>query len=148
MKVSFCLVGFTFLFSSIYMSILKQDKTIFQNFNRLLNPQQKEKYDYIVKERLFIYIFGMTLGLLSAYLYYINNKNDKYLICKLLTIVYVIKLAFYYFFPKSPLMLYSLNTKQQTDAWADIYTEMKNRWIVSLIVGFFGYLCLSFALSK
>ena len=74
------------------------------------------------------------------------NKNDKYLICKLLCIVYLIKLSFYYFFPKSPLMLYSLTTKQQTDAWADIYTEMKNRWITSLTVGFFGYVLLSYSL--
>ena len=31
-------------------------------------------------------------------------------------------------------MLYSLTTKEQTDAWADIYSEMKNRWKKSLIV--------------
>ena len=45
-------------------------------------------------------------------------------------------------------MLYSLTTKEQTDAWADIYSEMKDRWIKSLIVGFFGYVFLTVALVK
>ena len=45
-------------------------------------------------------------------------------------------------------MLYSLTTKQQTDAWADIYSEMKNRWKISLFVGFIGYLFLGFALTR
>jgi hypothetical protein len=55
---------------------------------------------------------------------------------------------FYYFYPKSPLMLYSLRTKEQTDAWADIYTEMKHRWIMSLVFGLFSYVFLTLALIK
>jgi hypothetical protein len=45
-------------------------------------------------------------------------------------------------------MLYSLTTKQQTDAWADIYSEMKDRWKKSLLVGFFGYVFIGFALTQ
>ena len=146
MKTGVCLLGFTLLFSSIYMSILKKDQKIFLDFHKLLNQEQKQKYEKIVQERLMIYITGMMLGISFAFYYYYYNKNDKYLICKLLCIVYLIKLSFYYFFPKSPLMLYALTTKQQTDAWADIYTEMKNRWITSLTVGFFGYVLLSYSL--
>ena len=41
-------------------------------------------------------------------------------------------------------MLYSLTSKEQTDAWADIYSEMKNRWKKSLMVGFLGYIIISF----
>ena len=40
-------------------------------------------------------------------------------------------------------MLYSLKTQEQVEAWADIYTEMKRRWVTSLVVGFVGYLVLS-----
>ena len=148
MKPGFCIVGYTLLFSSIYMSILKKDTKIFKRFYSLLDLQQKQKYKSIIKERLMIYTFGMTLGLVFGYYYYFKNPNDKYIICKFLSIVFIIKLSIYYFFPKSPLMLYSLKTKEQTDAWADIYTEMKNKWIISIIIGFFGYLFLSFALHK
>ena len=77
-----------------------------------------------------------------------NNRKEPYLFCKVIAIIYIVKLGFYYLFPKSPLMLYSLTTKQQTDAWADIYSEMKNRWKISLFVGFIGYLFLGFALTR
>ena len=59
-------------------------------------------------------------------------------------IIYLVKFGFYYFYPKSPLMLYSLITKQKTDAWATIYIEMKERWKRSIIIGFIGYLWIGF----
>ena len=147
MKINFCMIGITLLLSSVYMSFLKKDDSHFIRFYNLLNEEQKKIYESIILERVLIYITGMILGIMFALFYYSNNKNDKYLICKVLSIIYVVKLGFYKLFPKSPLMLYSLTTKEQTDAWADIYSEMKNRWITSLVVGFFGYLFLSFGIK-
>ena len=148
MKVSFCLIAFVLLISSCYLAIMKQDKQIFIDFKNLLNEEQNQKYQKIVKERMMIYFIGMALGIAIGIFYYMKNKNEDYLFCKVIVIIYFIKLGFYYFFPKSPLMLYSLTTKEQTDAWADIYSEMKDRWIKSLIVGFFGYVYLTVALVK
>ena len=88
------------------------------------------------------------MGLGLGYYYYSKNKGEKYIVCKSIIIMYLIKLGFYYFFPKSPLMLYSLTTKEQTDAWADIYSEMKHRWKKSLIVGFFAYVILALSFMK
>ena len=146
MNISYCLIGFTFLFSSVWMSLMNRNKQNFIDFYDLLDAGQKNKYEKIVIERLMIYLTGMFIGLAISYYYYSQNKNEKYLLCKALIIGYTIKLGFYYLFPKSPLMLYSLRTKEQTDAWADIYSEMKNRWITSLTVGFFGYVLLSYSL--
>jgi hypothetical protein len=148
MQINYCFIGITLLFSGIYMSFLNKDTEEFRRFYSLLNNVQKEKYESIVKERLLIYIGGSLLGLGIGYLYYSKHKNDKYLLCKLLMITNVIKLSFYYLFPKSPLMLYSLTTKEQTDAWADIYTEMKHRWILSLSFGLFSYIFLTLALIE
>ena len=148
MKVSFCLIAFVLLISSCYLAIMKQDKQIFIDFKNLLNEEQNQKYQKIVKERMMIYFIGMALGIAIGIFYYMKNKNEDYLFCKVIVIIYFIKLGFYYFFPKSPLMLYYLSTKEQTDAWADIYSEMKDRWIKSLIVGFFGYVFLTVALVK
>ena len=128
MKINYCFIGLTLLFSSVSMSLENREKVEFVNFYNLLDDQQKEKYEVIVKERLIIYVVGMVLGLGLGYYYYSKNKGEKYIVCKSIIIMYLIKLGFYYFFPKSPLMLYSLKTKEQTDAWADIYSEMKNRW--------------------
>ena len=144
MKFNICAIGITLLISSVYMSYMKRDNDKFTKFNNLLDDEQKKIYQNIVHERLKIYIMGMILGLSFALFYVYNNKNDNYKVCKFLTIVYLIKLGFYYLYPKSPLMLYSLKGKEQVDAWADIYTDMKLRWIKSLVVGFFGYLLFAF----
>tara|TARA_B100000035_G_scaffold294704_1_gene285183 strand:+ start:93 stop:533 length:441 start_codon:yes stop_codon:yes gene_type:complete len=144
MNISYCLIGFTLLFSSIYMSYLKKDNDMFVNFMNVLDEKQKEIYTQIIYERLMIYIAGMVIGLILGLYYLFSNRKDNYRLCKFLCIIYVVKLGFYYFYPKSPLMLYSLTSKEQVDSWADIYLEMKNRWKESLIVGLLGYLILSF----
>ena len=142
-----CIIGITFLMASIYLSILKQDNDIFFKFNRLLNDKQKIIYQNIVKERLKIYTIAMFTGLGSGLLYWYRNQKQPYIWCSFLAIVYIVKLGVYYFYPKSPLMLYSLTTKEQTDAWADIYTEMKTRYRISLLIGFIGYLIISSGLK-
>ena len=143
MKISYCLIGFTLLFSSIYMSYLKKDSDIFVNFMNLLDEDQQKIYQKIIYERIMIYVMGMLFGVSLGLYYLFTNKKDNYRLCKFLCIIYVIKLGFYYVYPKSPLMLYSLTSKDQVDGWATIYTEMKSRWIKSLMVGLIGYLLLS-----
>jgi len=144
MNISYCLIGFTLLFSSIYMSYLKKDNDMFIHFMSVLDEKQKEIYTQIIYERLMIYIAGMVIGLILGLYYLFSNRKDNYRLCKFLCIIYVVKLGFYFFYPKSPLMLYSLTSKEQVDSWANIYLEMKNRWKESLLVGLLGYLVLSF----
>ena len=143
MNISPCLIGITLLISSIYMSYLKKDNIIFDKFVRVLDPEQIKIYSEIVFERLLIYIIGMIGGLLLGIYYLYNYPKDNFRLCKFLSIIFLTKILFYYFAPKRPLMLYSLKSREQVDAWADIYTEMKTRWIKSLFVGFWGYLILS-----
>ena len=138
----YCMVATTLLISSIYLSVVNKNTEIFSKFNSLLSDSQMKIYNKIVKERLMIYIGGMILGILFGGIFYYYNKKSEYLFCKVVGIMILTKLAFYYFYPKRPLMLYSLTNKKQTDAWADIYTEMKGRWIKSLVVGFIGYLII------
>ena len=130
------------------MSIENRNTDHFKKFYYLLDAGQKNKYESIVKERLMIYLGGIVLGSVLAYVYYLKNKNTKHIFCKILVIGYLVKLSFYYLFPKSSLMIYSLYSKDQTDAWADIYSEMKSRWIHSLFIGFFSYVCLTYSLLK
>ena len=125
-----CVIGFTLLISSIYLSLDDKKSSLFQTFHRLLDERQKKIYQGIVRERLMIYIIGMALGLILGFSYYFQNPKDPYKICKFLCIIYVIKLGYYYVSPKQPLMLYSLTEESQVVAWADIYSEMKQRWII------------------
>ena len=140
LKDSSCFIGITLLLSSILSLFLNKNKDIFIKFNNLLNEKQKNIYNQIINERISIYVIGIILGMVSGIYYYIRNKNDKYRLCKFLMIIYLVKFGFYYFYPKKPLMLYSLNTKEQINTWADIYIEMKHRFKLSLLLGFIGYL--------
>ena len=70
MKISYCLIGFTLLFSSIYMSYLKKDSDIFVNFMSLLDEDQQKIYQKIIYEMIMIYVMGMILGV-SLGLYYL-----------------------------------------------------------------------------
>lgn len=142
MKDISCIIGITLLIGSLSMSLQKRDTKIFSRFYNLLDSKQKSIYEGIVKERFTIYFTGMILGLGLGILYYVNS-NDKYKLCKFLAIIYLVKLGFYYVYPKSPLMLYSLSNQKQVEAWADIYSEMKSKWIKSIAIGFLGYLLIS-----
>jgi len=142
MKDLSCIVGITLLIGSLSMSLQKRDTKIFSRFYNLLDSKQKSIYEGIVKERFTIYFTGMILGLGLGILYYVNS-NDKYKLCKFLAIIYLVKLGFYYVYPKSPLMLYSLSNQKQVEAWTDIYSEMKSKWIKSIAIGFLGYLLIS-----
>ena len=143
MKDLSCVIGITLLLASIASIIIRRDSELFIKFDNLLDQEQKIIYQKIVKERLMIYTYGMILGLGLGIFYYLHSKNDKFRVCKFLFIIYIVKFGFYYFYPKSPLMLYSLTTKGQIELWADIYTEMKNNFKYSLIYGFIGYLLIS-----
>tara|TARA_Y100000389_G_scaffold107999_1_gene105102 strand:+ start:5607 stop:6047 length:441 start_codon:yes stop_codon:yes gene_type:complete len=142
MKEISCIIGITFLISGLSMSILKRDTSIFKDFYNLLDNEQKSIYDKIVKERISIYFYGMLFGIALGAYYYYKYPNDSYRLCKFLAIIYIVKLGFYYIYPKRPLMLYSLKNQKQVEAWANIYTEMKSKWIKSIMIGFVGYLLI------
>ena len=146
MKVS-CIFGITLILSSIIMSILNIKKDKFNNFLELLNPEQKRKYNEIINERVTVYNIGMIIGIILGCIYYYYNKKDKYIFCKVLSIMSVVKLGFYYFYPKKPLMLNHLTDQKQVKAWAEIYTIMKNRWKQSVVLGFIGYLFISYSIK-
>ena len=142
-----CVIGITLILSSIIMSLLNLKKDKFNNFVELLNPEQKKIYHGILVERITIYNIGMVLGTIAGSLYYYYNKKDKYAFCKALSIMVVINLGFYYFYPKKPLMLDSLTDDKQVKAWTEVYTTMKDRCKQSIVLGFIGYLFISYSMK-
>ena len=142
MKI-YCIVGFTLLLTSIVMNFIGNKKEVFLKFQGSLDEEQSKIYQKIVYERLMIYISGMILGVLLGIFYLYKYPEDKYKVCKFFAIVFVMKLGFYYIYPKSTLMLYHLKTKEQVDGWADIYLHMKKRWITSLIISAVSYFLIA-----
>lgn len=142
MDCNTCVIGVTLLLSSVAMIFFKQDKEVFIRFSKLLDDEQKKIYHKIIIERVKAYVSGIIAGVVAGLINYYRNPKQSYALCTFIAIVYLVKLGVYYFYPKSPLMLYSLKTKEQTDAWAKIYEEMKNRYKISLVIGFVGYIVL------
>ena len=142
MDCNTCVIGVTLLLSSVAMIFFKQDKDVFIRFSNLLDDEQKKVYRKIIIERIKAYVSGIIAGVVAGLINYYRNPKQSYALCTFIAIVYLVKLGVYYFYPKSPLMLYSLKTKGQTDAWAKIYEEMKKRYKISLVIGFVGYIVL------
>ena len=94
----------------------------------------------IAQKRLGASLTGFTLYIFTIYLMFIFTLS--------ITIIFITQIVFYKVYPKQPLMLYSLKNQEQVEAWADIYTEMKNRWKKSILVGFFAYVLLTVSLLK
>ena len=144
MKLSYCLVGISLLFSSIFMHFLK-DETNFKRFVSLLTREQAQIYNKIVYERLRIYSLGVFLGIILGLIYMkYYGKN----LCVFLTIIFLTKLVFYKIYPKSTMMLYHLTNKAQTDAWTDIYVHMKSIWMKSIVLGVLSYIFLYYGFLK
>ena len=49
MKITSCLIRFTLLFASLYLSLQKKNTQIFNKFYTLLDENQKNIYEKIVK---------------------------------------------------------------------------------------------------
>lgn len=141
-KIISCAIAFVLLLSSILMHFFIDKK---DDFMLTLNVDQKTKYKDIIQERFKIYIFGMILGLVLGFLYVYIYNEDRFKVCKFVSIVLVTKLTFYYFYPKSDFMLYHLTETEQVSAWTDVYRNYKNAWRNSLIIATISYILLSFS---
>ena len=102
-KVS-CAVGITLLLSSIIMSILNLKKDKFNNFVELLNPEQKKIYEEIIMNYYYLSCwYGFRV--IAGYLYYVYNKKCKYLFCKVIAIMVLLKWVSIIYIQKKPLMI-------------------------------------------
>lgn len=142
-----CFIGIVLMLTSILFTFINPNAEIFNEFDALLSENQKSIYKMIIKERISIYITGSIFGILLSILYYVYSK-EQYKVCASIAIFYVTQLMYYKLYPKQPLMLYYLSSKEQVDKWADIYTYMKRRWHISFVISAVGYGIFSYSLSK
>lgn len=137
-----CFVSIVFLVANIFVMFNVDKDKLKNNFIKLLNHQQRELYESLIKERRNIYFQGYALGLLLSliYLFYIKQIlgkriNNILLSCSVGFIVFITNYLYYILMKKSTYMIEHLNNKEQTKAWLDIYRTMQVKYHLGLLLG-------------
>lgn len=142
-----CLIATGLFGGKIYLIINYNKKQLLDNFIRLLNQDQKKRYQKIVRERLNLYIQGMLLGLILGFVYLqIIPKSDVFRACMFTVIVLSTNYFYYILKPKGDYMVKHLETRQQREAWLDIYREMQFRCKMGFVLGVLAFLIYGLAL--
>ena len=122
-----CAVSFVFLFSMVYMTIMK-NRSLLDDFAHALryNMDLQKRYENIVRERRNIYYQGFTLGIVISIIVLLVFKMDTtYRVCTSAAITFIITYFYYLFKPKSDYMIIHMNDYRLREKWLNIYKHMQ-----------------------
>lgn len=136
-----CSMSLVFLFSMLYMTFTIDKHAMTQNLVKHFNAEQIDYYKRVIKERTVIYLTGFGIGLVSslALLFAMKNKlklNPWIITCTSVSLSYIIMYFYYTLSPKMDLMVVQLDNKDARIAWQEYYTTMKNKYHISMLLGF------------
>ena len=150
-----CFVATVFLIANIYTMFCIGCEDSKNNFIKLLNKKQNTIYKNIIKERRDIYFKGYGIGLFLSFIFIViyrnllSNKNRKISIWVIVCLVGAITLTsnylFYILSPKTTYMIEHLNSKQQIDAWLNIYRTMQVKYHTGLVLGIVAAMLFAYA---
>ena len=123
-----CLIAYSLLGSQLLMFLIPK-----KNMDLNLNIEQSKVYNKIKKERLFIFIGGILLGILFSHLLlpYININDKK---CYYISFTLLFTHLFYKLYPKSIYLLNILNSKDQINSWLEFYKYMQWRSNIGILL--------------
>ena len=136
-----CSMSLVFLFSMLYMTLTIDKDAMTENLVKHFNAKQIEYYKRVIKERTVIYLTGFGIGLVSslALLFTLKNKlklNPWIITCTCVSLSYIVMYFYYTLSPKMDLMVVQLDKKEARLAWQEYYTTMKNKYHISMLLGF------------
>ena len=136
-----CSMSLVFLFSMLYMTLTIDKDAMTENLVKHFNAEQIEYYKRVIKERTVIYLTGFGIGLVSslALLFAMKNKlklNPWIITCTCVSLSYIVMYFYYTLSPKMDLMVVQLDKKEARLAWQEYYTTMKNKYHISMLLGF------------
>jgi hypothetical protein len=136
-----CSMSLIFLFSMLYMTFTIDKDAITENLVKHFNDEQIDYYKHVIKERTVIYLTGFGIGLVSSLvlLFALKNKlklNPWIITCTCVSVSYIVMYFYYTLSPKMDLMVVQLDKKEARLAWQEYYTTMKNKYHISMLLGF------------
>lgn len=147
-----CSIALIFIITMVYFTMTK-DETLHTNFYKTLNKDQINIYKNIVNERFNLYYTGFGLGILLAILFLVFNKygmpktyklNKPSISCVILATSFVVQYFYYILSPKTTYMVLHLETKDQKQAWLDIYRKMQVNYHAGFALGLLGVTLLCY----
>ena len=149
----FCSLSIIFLFSMLYMTLTIDKHALTDNLVKHFNNEQVDYYKQVVKQRTRIYLTGFSIGLAVSIGLLFSMKNNFKLnpwiiTCTCVSISYIIMYFYYTLSPKMDLMVVQLDKKEARLAWQEYYNTMKNKYHVSMILGFIFVSLLNRGLCK
>jgi len=136
-----CSMSLVFLFSMLYMTLTIDKDAMTPNLTKHFNAEQIDYYKRVIKERTVIYLTGFGIGLVSslALLFALKHKlklNPWIITCTCVSLSYIVMYFYYTLSPKMDLMVVQLDKKEARLAWQEYYTTMKNKYHISMLLGF------------
>lgn len=122
-----CATSFIFLFSMVYMTVMKNTELL-DDFKYTLRYQGElqDRYEKIVNERRNIYYQGFVMGVvLSIIILFLFKMNMTYRICTATSITFIVTYFYYLFRPKSDYMILHMNDPRIREKWLDVYKHMQ-----------------------
>ena len=144
MKICFptCALAVTLLVAVVYTTLNADKSNKKSDLMRLLDRQQKERYEAIIDERVNIYIQSYILGLFLSFIFILLTRNvskTKWgsvgIVCTVGAITLLVNYLYYMLASKSDYMILHLDTKPQRVAWMQLYRHMQVKYHTGLVLG-------------
>ena len=148
-----CSISAIFIVGMIYFYNASYQSKVGDTYKKQLTHQQQATYDRIVKERLGISTKGYLLGaILSLFIILISNKrkstNTKATVCLVLATCFITNYFYYTLSPKSDWMLNHVESKEQTQAWLEMYRACSYNYHAGLVLGIVGMGIFAYAFRR
>jgi hypothetical protein len=108
-----------------------------------LNVEQRQVYDRLAKERLHISIQGYILGFVFSFFIIMYNYKKKHIkptsvVCLVLATSFITNYFYYMLTPKSDWLLNHVESREQTQAWLQMYKQMQYYYHMGMVLGIVG----------
>ena len=147
-----CAISTMFLVGMIYMTYSTNKSHTIEKYKEQLTPELTKTYDKIVQERTTIYYQGYILGFFLSLIILIYNRiirknkaSTGSMLCIVIASSFVTNYFYYTLYPKSDYMLNHITTKEQTQAWLQMYNAMQNYYHMGLLLGIGAVIFLTLA---
>jgi uncharacterized protein YacL len=135
-----CILGLGLVAANLYTMMTPEEEV--NQIRKMLDKEAVEAYERIIMERMKIYVQGMVLGLVLAYVIFNSTRNiiisQTCRICLFVLVTLSVNMIYYKLMPKSEWMLSYLKTPEQNKEWLRIYQTMQGRFHLGFLVGAAG----------